>query len=125
MNINREPENLTVNPKACVAANLGVPCCEPPTMTEPVRLCDGHKFQVAAIAEGIDQPPHRPMAEWVALVGPVLRRECRFLGDRMPTALQLTKAIRRAGLGEITAAHAQAIRAEILDREPISSKEGA
>lgn len=113
--------NPNSNTGTCAAVSPDRTCTEPPTMTVPVPLCDGHKFQVAAIAEGIDQPPHRPMTEWVALVGPVLRQEFRFLGDRMPTALQLTKAIRRAGLGEITAAHAQAIRTEILDREPVPS----
>ncbi len=98
----------------CTAANRSEPCSNPATTTEPVALCDGHKFQIGAIAEGITNPPHRSMAEWVALAGPVYWWEFRFLGRRMPTALQFSIVIRRFGLGEITAAQAKSIRTEIL-----------
>lgn len=34
---------------ACAATNHGQPCSEPPTMVEPVPLCDEHKVQVALL----------------------------------------------------------------------------
>lgn len=40
---------MNPNPGKCAASNLEIPCGEPPTMTEPVLLCDEHKVQVAAL----------------------------------------------------------------------------
>jgi hypothetical protein len=62
--------------------------------------------------------PRRSMTEWVELAGPVFHAQMNEL-RRQPTATEFAEAIKKAGLGTVSASTAKNIRTEILDREPV------
>ena len=60
------------------------------------------------------------MTEWVDLAGPIFHSEFERL-HRQPTGDEFAEAIKKAGLGSVSASTAKNIRTEILDRSPLPS----
>lgn len=65
----------------------------------------------------------RSMGEWVEVAGPVFHDEFRRL-RRQPTGDEFATAIKKAGLGTVSASTAKNIRAEILDRADVPALDG-
>lgn len=62
----------------------------------------------------------RSMTEWVEVAGPVFHSEFERL-QRQPTGDEFAEAIKKAGLGSVSASTAKNIRLKILDRAPLPS----
>lgn len=62
----------------------------------------------------------RSMTEWVDLASPIFHSEFARL-QRNPTGDEFAEAIKKAGLGTVSASTAKNIRTEILDRSPLPS----
>lgn len=82
--------------------------------------------RVRAAAKKTPASRGRSMDDWVELAGPIFHDEFRER-RRQPTGDEFATAIRKAGLGTISASTAKNIRSEILDRAdvPALSEEGA